>query len=56
MPLRRTPELEQEMEEAYWRLLRAQTSCNLYWGEDWVHRIHQDLDDATVHLDRVRDG
>jgi hypothetical protein len=31
---------------ARWRLLRAQTSCNFYWGEAWVARCHADLDDA----------
>lgn len=38
------------LEEAYWRLLRAQTSCNFYWGEDWVWRCHQDLDQALRAL------
>jgi hypothetical protein len=40
----------QTMEQARWRLLRAETSCNLYWGEAWVHRIHEDLNDAEIHL------
>lgn len=34
----------QTFEQAYWRLLRAQTSCNFYWGEAWVDRCHADLD------------
>ncbi len=42
------------LEEAHWRLLRAETSCNFYWGEDWVHRAHQDLDDAEGTLRRFR--
>lgn len=37
-------------EAAYWRILRAETSCNFYWGESWVHRTHQDLDDACMLL------
>ena len=32
------------IEEAMWRLLRAETSCNFFWGEAWVHRAHSDLD------------
>ena len=31
-------EPQQEFDEALLRLLRAETSCNFYWGEDWVHR------------------
>jgi len=38
------------IEEARWRLLRAETSCNLYWGTAWVPRGHQDLDDALAAL------
>ncbi len=32
--------------DAYWHILRAQTSCNFYWGEAWVYKCHQDLDEA----------
>nr|WP_242467525.1 glycoside hydrolase family 57 [Thiocapsa imhoffii] len=28
---------------AMWHLLRAETSCNLYWGEAWVPRAEADL-------------
>jgi alpha-amylase/alpha-mannosidase (GH57 family) len=42
------------LEEALWRLLRAETSCNFYWGEDWVHRATRDLDDAEATLRRFR--
>ncbi len=31
------------IEEAMWRLLRAETSCHLYWGEAWVPRAEADL-------------
>ncbi|MBT8225354.1 MAG: glycoside hydrolase family 57 [Dactylosporangium sp.] len=31
---------------AVWRVLRAETSCNLYWGESWVPRCTADLDEA----------
>jgi len=34
---------QRDLEEATWRLLRAQTSCNFYWGEDWVHRSDADM-------------
>ena len=39
-----------ELEQARWRLLRAETSCNFFWGEDWVHKAHADLDAAQQHL------
>jgi alpha-amylase/alpha-mannosidase (GH57 family) len=37
-------------EEALWSLLRAQTSCNFYWGDAWVSRCHADLDRAERAL------
>jgi alpha-amylase/alpha-mannosidase (GH57 family) len=43
------------IEGALWRLLRAETSCNFYWGEDWVSRCHQDLDAALTHLEQARE-
>ncbi|MEE9354648.1 MAG: glycoside hydrolase family 57 [Methylococcaceae bacterium] len=43
-------ERDHEIEQAMWRLLRAETSCNFYWGEDWVDRCHQDLDEAWMFL------
>jgi hypothetical protein len=39
------------LEAALWRVLRAETSCNLYWGEAWVDRCHADLDQARHLLD-----
>ena len=38
------------LDEASRHLLRAQTSCNLYWGDTWVSRCHADLDRALAHL------
>jgi alpha-amylase/alpha-mannosidase (GH57 family) len=35
-----------DLDEAYWRILRAETSCNFFWGEAWVDRCHRDLDEA----------
>lgn len=45
--------MEAELEAALWHVLRAQTSCNFYWGEAWVNRCHADLDIALRSLPRV---
>ena len=45
--------LDQALREALWRLLRAETSCNLFWGEAWVDRCHNDLNAAAQYLDEV---
>lgn len=42
----------EELEPAYYRLLRAETSCNFFWGEAWVDRAHADLDAADEELRR----
>jgi 4-alpha-glucanotransferase len=39
--------------EALWHLLRAETSCNLYWGEAWVPRAEADLHAARLALERA---
>ena len=39
---------------ARWRMLRAQTSCNLFWGEAWVYRLHDDVNAATPFLERAK--
>ncbi len=39
------------IEQATWRLLRAETSCNFYWGEAWVERCHRDLEAALSFID-----
>jgi 4-alpha-glucanotransferase len=44
-------ELYRRLEQALWRVLRAETSCNFFWGEAWVARCHQDLYDATGQLE-----
>lgn len=41
---------EATLEAARWRLLRAETSCNTYWGEAWVERADADLDAAVAVL------
>ncbi|WPL18930.1 Membrane-anchored protein predicted to be involved in regulation of amylopullulanase [Thiorhodovibrio winogradskyi] len=38
-----TPGVSEALETATWRLLRAETSCNTYWGEAWVERAEADL-------------
>ncbi len=43
----------QAIEEAMWRLLRAETSCHLYWGEAWVPRAEADLDASRAALERI---
>ena len=48
------PEIRRVLGEAQWHLLRGETSCNLYWGEAWVWRVHKDLDDVAWHLGEAR--
>ncbi len=38
------------LDEALGHLLRAQTSCNFYWGESWVPRSGADLDRSLALL------
>ena len=38
--------LHAALEEARWHLLRAETSCNIFWGEAWVDRADADLEAA----------
>ncbi len=47
------PELLALLEEARWRVLRAETSCNFFWGDAWVMRCHSDLDQACECLGRA---
>lgn len=42
-----------QIEQAMWRLLRAETSCHFFWGESWVQRAHDGLDDALRCLERA---
>lgn len=48
-------ELLHELEHSTWHLLRAETSCNYYWGDAWVGRAHHDLDQASTHLGRIHE-
>lgn len=45
--------LARDLEEATWRLLRAETSCNFYWGDAWIGRAEADLEVSRQALDRV---
>lgn len=49
----RNPELLDLLEQARWRVLRAETSCNFFWGDAWVMRCHADLDQACESLERA---
>jgi len=40
-------------QEAHWHLLRAETSCNFFWGEAWVQRCHADLDIVARELQQL---
>lgn len=41
--------------ESYDCILRAETSCNFYWGSDWVHKSFDDLEKAYRLLDVARE-
>jgi len=45
---------QQDLEEATWRLLRAETSCNFYWGEAWVQRSDADMAASWEALNHAR--
>ncbi|MBK5929169.1 glycoside hydrolase family 57 [Halochromatium salexigens] len=47
------PSLRQWLEDAQWHLLRAETSCNIFWGEAWCYRAAADLDVAEQLLDQI---
>jgi len=41
------------LDRAYWHILRAETSCNFYWGSRWVHRAFDDLEEADRLISSV---
>ena len=47
------PQVWRDIEDAMWHLLRAETSCNLFWGEAWVDRCQADLDRSKQILERL---
>ena len=42
--------IQHDLEQALWRLLRSETSCNFFWSDAWVSRCHQDLNQAWDFL------
>src|SRR5262249_42389499 len=46
-------DLQHRLSEAHWHLLRAETSCNFYWGEAWIQRCHNDLDETWSILNNL---
>ena len=48
--------VQAHLEQALWRLLRAETSCNIFWGEAWVDRAERDLDEAARALTQAKAG
>ena len=48
------PDVRHHLSEAQWHLLRAETSCNLYWGEAWLHKVHHDLNGCHENLEQVK--
>ncbi len=44
------------LSEAQWRLLRAETSCNFFWGQEWVGRTHADLDQSLEYIRQAKEG
>ena len=47
-------QIQNHLEQAFWRLLRAETSCNFFWGQNWVPRCHHDLDAAWGFLNNAQ--
>jgi len=41
------------LDRAYWHILRAETSCNFFWGSHWVHRAFDDLEQAEALIEAV---
>ena len=41
------------LEQAMWRLLRAETSCHYYWGEAWVPRALNDMRASEAALEKI---
>lgn len=51
---RHNQEIHQWSEDSLWHLLRAETSCNYFWGDAWVPRAEQDLETSLRSLGRAR--
>jgi len=46
-------EVRQLVTEGYDHILTAETSCNFYWGSNWVHRSFDALEKAYSLLDKA---
>ena len=50
----RDPEdVRQLIVDAYDCILQAETSCNFFWGSDWVHKSFDDIERAYLLLDQA---
>lgn len=47
-------EIRDLITRAYDHLLAAETSCNFYWGSNWVHRSFAEIEQAYALLDTAR--
>jgi hypothetical protein len=47
------PEVHHLLEQAMWRLLRAETSCHLFWGEAWVPRAYNEMRACEAYLEQA---
>jgi len=41
------------LSDIHWHILRAETSCNFFWGEAWVYKCTDDLTYAKKLLDQI---
>jgi 4-alpha-glucanotransferase len=48
-------ELQYNLNEAYWRLLRSETSCNFFWNGERIDKCFKDLNDANDWLGKVKE-
>lgn len=51
----RDPETQHLLEQALWRLLRAETSCHFFWGEAWVPRAYAEMQASEDFLEQATD-
>jgi 4-alpha-glucanotransferase len=49
-------DLREQITSAYDHILKAETSCNFYWGSRWVHRSFDDIERAYSLLDSAMSG
>jgi 4-alpha-glucanotransferase len=50
------PQVYRLLDEAHWHVLRAETSCNFFWGEAWLDNCRADLDAAADQLRRAAEA